>query len=684
MQCRRIAWRAACRASNAYSPSLALRAAFGIAATRKSEDERTASSWEATEWGEMTLNGTRIPEGHQKATVKAVAPGPGHGKSKKIVQEGIGHCEQRLQAEEAHTQTQTRHGQEEKDEEKDEDEKKDSTATVESLSFMEERDRDKRLATRMLAHAADRLANGNGMYSLSDPRVWFRCHRGERFLDAESWKPHISKLATLRRQLHLEKSDHSAISALDQQTRMLAFDYAPMVILPRAPTAEQGALPPAPWEVQPKELRLSRTSGYGNAINWLNIEISRFVEFMKPTPVERIARQAATEQVRKFIHESLSPPVQAFTSLEVHGSERNGLAMATSDVDLRIWATDGKTTRKPPFEYSKRMYSRMGHIYKALRKEPQYFSTVTLRDSFHPIINFHHKPSGLDFQIVATSSSKPQEEATRSYLAQIPYLYDLFVVMRTFFEVRGLLSVHNGGIGSYGCFVMLLPPQLRPRSDSIPTSVHDGTKTVGLLRRFLAYYDPRKTINPAEHGVSCFPRQRFKKHDHQPQFNRYMASAQRRGDQVRAAQWRLCQRNEHQPYLLTLQDPANPSNDLGSRTHAIKHILGTMIRTQVLLKQWVDKMTAAEDPTRAYEPFLTHIVGRPDLLDQRQRELLQDYGRSVLANGGESSPHDSNTQEQSDRAEVASGDPESAAPLVRRHNAGMRVRRVLATDRRLD
>lgn len=222
---------------------------------------------------------------------------------------------------------------------------------------------------------------------------------------------------------------------------------------------------------------------------------------------------------------------------------------------------------------------------------------------------------------MATDSAEPQEEVARNYLAKFEGLHDLFIVVRTALEVRGLLPVHNGGTGSYGCFVMLLPPLLR----SVESELH----TANTLRRFLSFYDPCDTINPARHAVACHPRQVFLKHKPDAELNKFRSLALSRGDLVRAGQWRLCQWNELQPYLLTIQDPANPNNDLGARAHAIKHIIATFVRLRADLKHWTRRTTGHEK----YKPFLSTIVGRPDLLYRNQRQILRDYGRTAMSNG---------------------------------------------------
>lgn len=673
MQCQRPTWRAACRATNAYNPLLALQAAFGSFARRRNEDERMPSAWEPTEWEELKTNkssrqgqreglkanGLSVQEMHNSMSSEAKAVAPGQGVSK-------------------NARTRRRHSGRLNNAE---GQAEDSTTKGEGIAITREcRAREilqRRAAqTHLKAQARGRASTGTA--DMSDPKYWHGQQYGDRVIDAEGWKSHIGNLVTLSRQMQEDKRNRREISTREQEQLKIAFDYSHIAILPREPAAEIGIRPPAPWELQLEDREVQSLRGKKLAMHWLNREILRFVKFMKPTTLELTARVAATKEVKCFIDDSLTRKLSADTKLEIHGSEKTGLAMSTSDIDIRIWAADSTTSKFDTYHYGQSMLRRMRPIYRALRSRPDLFGMVTRREGIHPIINFQHKPSGLDFQIVATDSSQPQEDATRKYLAEIPNLDDLFVMVRTFFEVRGLLPVHNGGIGSYGCFVMLLPPIARVRSLSFRE--FSTMTTANLLRRFLAFYTPSTTINPVKYGVSCFPRRKFKKHDADPQIGRFITSARLRGDLVRAGQWRLCQRNEYQHYLLSIQDPANPNNDLGSRMHAIKHILATIVRTREDLRQWARRVAAADDPSKAYEPILTKIVGRPDLLYKHQRQVLEDYGRSVQAKNTTSGK----PQEQSERPELFDTKQSFDGKLVECHNVGaMNIAHENDDDKRL-
>jgi non-canonical poly(A) RNA polymerase PAPD5/7 len=465
---------------------------------------------------------------------------------------------------------------------------------------------------------------------LSESKSWETQRKGTTWTDVAAWKGPMTTLAAVSRYVQQENRNEREIPPPEQELLKIALDYVPMVIRPRRATPAD-TQPAEPWRLSPREMRgYEHVQREDRAAQWLSVEIARFVDYMKPTDLELSARLSATREVVDFLRACWKSPRS--TGLEMHGSQNTGLVMATSDIDIRIWSLSPGAQQMDAFQYSQNVLQRMSPAFYALRRRPDRFGLVTLREGIHPIINFTHRPSGLDFQVVATKSSLPQEIATRRYLAETPNLYELYVVVRSFFEVRGLLPVHSGGIGSYGCFAMLLPSLLRTRLAS--GRAEQPITLAEVLRGFLDFYDPTTTINPTKYGVSCSPRQRFKRHDPDPQFASFVQSAQRRGDQARAGQWQLCQRNPYQPYLLSIQDPANPFNDLGSRTHAIKHILASLVRARQVLEDWTRKTAAADQFTKrdSSSSIVSKIVGRPDLLYGEQRKVLEAYGRAALRN----------------------------------------------------
>ncbi|EME42275.1 hypothetical protein DOTSEDRAFT_97909, partial [Dothistroma septosporum NZE10] len=351
----------------------------------------------------------------------------------------------------------------------------------------------------------------------------------------------------------------------------------------------------------------------------LSLEIQRFEQYMTPTSVERAARQAIADELKGFITATLMREEPRKTGCELFGSEKTGLALPISDIDVRLWDISGRPAA--------RMSNRMDVLYRAILKSDKYIVPTLRNSGSYPIINCQHRESGIDIQIVASNDTTRQQEVMTQYLSAIPYLRPLFYVVRTMFAMRGLLEVYTGGLGSYGSFVLLLAALNRTLGDR-----HQRSHSAAVqLRRFLHFYS-EAVIDPRKHGVAVFPHSRFLKHDADRQYQVYNSLAQRRGDFVRAGQWTMCQRRPLQPWLLTLQDPADATNDLGKRSIAIKHILKTIewYRWQMSLRfrglEDCQKRGAKWDG----ESILLLFVGRCHEIYHGPRERLREYGKRIL------------------------------------------------------
>ena len=301
---------------------------------------------------------------------------------------------------------------------------------------------------------------------------------------------------------------------------------------------------------------------------------------------------------------------------DLFGSDQTGLSVATSDVDIRLQRLKGDVSVFGLF-----LSNRMKDLVNVMIRNPE-FICVNYRYSRYPIINAQHKRSGVDIQIVSAPSTSPQQALTRQYVDETPNLRPLYLLLRTVFGVRGLVDVFNGGTGSYGLLIMLLA-SLKRRSSNPPTTLGDQ------LFRFLDFYS---NLDTSKYGVSLAPPKLFKKHDRgKSKLRQYIRSAHRRGDPVQAAKWSIGQRRLYQPYLLSLQDPANPLNDLGRKTNAIKHIQTTI---RAMRQQLLHDMHNVEARSRRYRKkdysILLGLVGRCHEVYYERRKKVEEYGLEVM------------------------------------------------------
>lgn len=90
----------------------------------------------------------------------------------------------------------------------------------------------------------------------------------------------------------------------------------------------------------------------------------------------------------------------------------------------------------------------------------------------------------------------------KGYMAQYPYLCQLYFVVKTMFDVRGLSDVFRGGFGSYSLFMMIVA--------SIRHNPHPRKDAAGGLINFLKFY---RSFRTEKLGISIEPVWLFDKSD---------------------------------------------------------------------------------------------------------------------------------------------------------------------------
>jgi non-canonical poly(A) RNA polymerase PAPD5/7 len=204
--------------------------------------------------------------------------------------------------------------------------------------------------------------------------------------------------------------------------------------------------------------------------------------------------------VRNHVRQTLPDHV-----LELFGSERTGLTLATSDIDFRLLKKekleDPTLGRLPPTP--KEREEAMKHIHKlhwdGLLKHKAYL-LPTLRYARYPLISIQDRQSGLDLQIVLSNDTSLSREIMKGYMEQYPYLRQLYFVVKTMFDVRGLTDVFRGGFGSYTLFMMVVA--------SIRHMPHPREDVAGALINFMKFY---RNFDTTKKGLSIEPVWMFEK-----------------------------------------------------------------------------------------------------------------------------------------------------------------------------
>ncbi|KAI7090474.1 hypothetical protein KC356_g1428 [Hortaea werneckii] len=402
---------------------------------------------------------------------------------------------------------------------------------------------------------------------------------------------------------------------VDRET-LARIDYEAMVMKPAESTLEK--VQPIPWS---QGLTKSQES---SAMERLDFEISAFAAYISPTNEESAARNAITSRVRRSIEKALGRSNRKIRT-DVFGSEQTGLVLAHSDIDVRV--SDSKWIQEDSQPKSGTYYS-FGKIMKPLAEKMMHSTEwicVSFRHSAFPIINAQHRESGIDVQIVCAPPTTPQQEWTAKYMNEIPNLKALYSVLRVMFGVRGLVDVFNGGIGSYGLFMMLVAALKRgERSTKPPVTI--GEQLMHFLK-FYANFDMQKR------GLTLSPVAKpFLKHDvKDTPLIPYIAAANARGDPFRAGQWAIGRIRPLQPYLLSLQDPAKPTNDLGRKSNAMKHIQETIAELSIVMQENMAAVEVARAHGSAWEgeSLLEPLVGRAHEIFADRRQRVEDWGKAA-------------------------------------------------------
>lgn len=457
------------------------------------------------------------------------------------------------------------------------------------------------------------VSSKNGTQELATRRSGkiANAHLPPKFTSHLSWKRHMAKIREESPRVQHTRWRPDNESHLSQMKSFM--DYAPMVVQPE-PSRLNPPLP-TPWT------STNEYAGRSHTVNYcLTSDINRFAEYIRPTIAEQRARSAVVEETLEFIRTALDP---ATTGAELFGSEKSGIALPFSDIDIRLYDVKFSDASHS------RLFPRLQRLQKAMFDSDK-FMLATIRNATHPILNCHHRESGIDVQIVAGDSSFSQQEVVKKYVRQIPQLREVYYVVRTVLSMRGLVDVYSGGMGSYGTFVMVLAILLRrTKTMKSGNEVTSGSQLIAFLDSFC-------NLDTHRYGLAAHPRTLFKKHEPSADMlKEFSALAAKRGDPIRAGQWVLCAKRRFQPYLLCLQDPANPMNDLGKKSHAIKHIHATLayLRQSLLgrclaLKQYKSSRANGQ---REPEPLLLPLVGRCHEVYYERRSKLEAFGKRLEA-----------------------------------------------------
>ncbi|KAL5120941.1 hypothetical protein ACEQ8H_001129 [Pleosporales sp. CAS-2024a] len=425
-------------------------------------------------------------------------------------------------------------------------------------------------------------------------------------VDKGEW--HASKVdASVAKNLRIREAKRQADQqAVKQHLRdalnafQRARDYTGQVVAPMT-HQDPGREQHLPWAFSSQERAEGRVTGADRQVDAgkpLAVEIERFSQYIQPTHYESVARKHLIEQTRNQVRAVLPDYV-----LEVFGSERTGLAHATSDIDFRLvkkaHLADLEQDSLPPTGVERRRVRRaLMRLFKRIAPNRELYLFPRFRHARYPLVSLQHRESGLELQIVLANDTSLARDMIKEYMNEWPYLRDLFFVVTTMFKIRGLTDVYRGGFGSYTLFMMLvasLRHDPNPRNDA-----------AGGLLNFMRFYS---TFDTTTKGLSIEPTWMFDKGN--PTVLTATTQAKLEKGKVQSLP----------AYMLCLRDPADATNDLGRRAVAIKHAQVTLAALLQKLRRDLKLHTRAS--------ILSSVVGPSYMLEKEHRSKLAEYGKRL-------------------------------------------------------
>ncbi|KAF2687926.1 hypothetical protein K458DRAFT_332404 [Lentithecium fluviatile CBS 122367] len=392
--------------------------------------------------------------------------------------------------------------------------------------------------------------------------------------------------ATGKSERKIEHLMQKTMSAFDESE-----DYEGVVVeaITTARAVDEKLLP---WVIQ------NKAGERGTAEDRLALEIAKFHDYARPSRTEALGRRNIIEQVRNHVREALPSHI-----LEVFGSERTGIALATSDIDLRLMRhedlVDGRGKMPPDGEERRLLLKDLQTLHRKKFYGNRAYLMPVMRHARYPLISLQDRASGIDVQIVLSNDTSLSRELMQQYMQEFPFLRQLYSVVKTIFDARGLSDVFRGGFGSYTIFMMVVA--------SLKHKPHKRNDAMGALLNFLRFWGHFDTT---KQGVSIEPPILFDKSE-------VLVMTDTAKQHILSGKHKPLP-----PYMMCLRDPADETNDLGRRAIAIKHVQTTF--------RHLDKKLTKDLTANTRHSFLKLFVGDIFTLNKARRQKLDAEGRKVL------------------------------------------------------
>ncbi|EXJ85815.1 hypothetical protein A1O1_06184 [Capronia coronata CBS 617.96] len=375
---------------------------------------------------------------------------------------------------------------------------------------------------------------------------------------------------------------------------------------------------------------LAEAQTWAPAVDRLSDEIRAFEQYVAPSEEEQLVTELALQdliQAIKYADENLD--------IDIVGSRATGTADALSDLDVNVSrprTPASMDSAKAPMEILNLLERAFRGTHEKIKLDFRPLEVVyNLKSARVPILLCRHRSSGLPIQIQCTPRTYDSTEYVKAFLKEYPTLRSLFKVLKQSLLMRGLTVGSHGGLTSYPLLNMIVAALKFSEGKVHPLDAG---------RQLLSFLDLYCELDFSSQGISTRPLRFFPKHG---------GGKQRPSDSVTPdasllelfpqeleGQRKMSLSRGKSGYLMTLQDPANPFNDVGRSAYMIKDVQATLIDLRAKLNetmaQW-DRLSQDSEPSRVAsrpQALLEPCLGADYRIYEQERSDLQALGQRLL------------------------------------------------------
>jgi len=371
-----------------------------------------------------------------------------------------------------------------------------------------------------------------------------------------------------------------------------------------------------------------------SAAHRLSAEIRAFEDYSAPSRDEKRAAENALSEVIRTIQQA-DPNLD----VDVIGSRASGFDDPLSDLDLNVTNRLSPRTMnklKTPYEILRFLEDvfRGNHLGVRLKACPLKV-LFNVRAAKVPILICQHRPSGLEVQIQATPRAIDSTEYVKAFHQEFPNLRSLFKVIKQIMIMRGLNIGSHGGLTSYPLIIMIVAA----------LKFSEGKfERMDAGQQLLYFLDQYTGMNFGASGISTRPLRYFLKYLGNPNhkqkplvIEKELAATSTNFEKELAGQRQMAVREQRDRFLMTLQDPADPFNELGRSVYLIKDIQETLIGIHTKLKasmaEWeeFEPQPGSFHGQRRTQSLLESCIGGDYRVYEQERKDLRLLGREQAA-----------------------------------------------------